>query len=89
MKLNPKTSDALDKWLGTDTWHKSHDLDMARFYDFVDQYQQDHGYSINESELQQEMEKRAGVTGDPLKEVIRERIRLAYNILDFLEHTDR
>ena len=89
MSLKPATSEALDEWLSPDTWHTKHDLDMVRLYDFVDQYQKDHGYTINEIKLQEEIEKRADVSDGSLQEVIRERISLAYNILDFLEHTGR
>lgn len=90
MILKPTTERALGVWLGPDTWHTNHDLDLNRFYNFVDQYQKDHGYTIDESSLQEIFEREAGGNvGEPLQEVIRARISLANNILDFLKRTGR
>jgi len=51
MKLSSETEKKLDAWVKVDTWHTNHVLDMDRWYDFVNQYQRDHGYSIDESAL--------------------------------------
>lgn len=90
MILKPTTKDALDAWIGPSTWATRDDRDMNRFYDFVSQYQKDHGYTIDESGLLEIIEQKLG--GEPSteeQETIRERISLAYNILDFLKHTGR
>ena len=96
MEFRPNTSSALDRWIGADTWHTRHPNDMARWYDFVDQYQRDHGYDIDEVAVLEEIEHRAakalGIsTGNlgQLTDVIRERISLAYDILQFLSRTTR
>lgn len=95
MQLKPNTEKALDAWLGPETWHTNHDEDMNRWYDFVNQYQRDHGYTIDEVALRETIEykltKKIGERFDNeiLRKEIRERISLAYNILDFLEHTGR
>lgn len=90
MQLSTATERALQGWIGPSTWHTSHDLDMERWYKFVDQYQRDHGYTINEPELQAHIEgKSTTPMNDYLKGTIRERISLAYKILDFLRTTNR
>lgn len=90
MQLNPEVEQKLDTWVKVNTWHTKHDLDMDRWYDFVDQYQKDHGYSIDEVALREIIERKVtdGVT-DSLREEIKARISLAYNILDFLKRTGR
>lgn len=94
MELKPETQKALNAWLGPDTWDTPHSLDWQRFFDFVNQYQSEHGFTIEESGLCEIMEEKLrGKTGHPIsgktREVIRDRIRLAYYILDFLKHTGR
>ena len=90
MKLKLSTEEALYKWLGSDTWHTSNDFDMNRFYDFVDQYQKDHGFTIDEASLREVIERKvkAGVN-EQIRKIIHEHISLAYRILDFLKHTGR
>ncbi|HYX72001.1 MAG TPA: hypothetical protein VE732_04465 [Nitrososphaera sp.] len=93
MQLNPDTDKALNGWLGPQTWYKNHPFDMDRFYKFVDQYAQDHGYTIDETALREEIEHRVtkygGRVGEELRDIIRSRISLAYDILRFLEVTGR
>jgi hypothetical protein len=80
----------LSAWVGPTTWHASHDYDMDRWYDFVDQYQRDHGYTIDEAALREHIEQQVeGGVNDHLRDIIRARISLAYNILDFLKRTKR
>jgi hypothetical protein len=90
MQLSTEAEVALDAWLGASTWHSGHDADMDRWYVFVDRYQRDHGFHIDEPALQGLIEKKPGgnVTKD-LKHVIRENISLAFRILDFLKCTNR
>ncbi len=100
MQLDPRSSEALSRWIGPDTWHTSHTYDMGRFYDFVNAYQQEQGNTIDEALLRDEINRRAnefhGTISDPgsvAREVrdklIRSRISLACDILDFLQHTGR
>jgi len=90
MGLKPATKRALDAWLGADTWPTKHDADMGRWYDFVSQYQKDHGFTIDEAGLRELIEDKTRASGnEDLRRVIRERIGLAYSILDFLKHTGR
>lgn len=90
MQLSPEAEQKLDAWVKVDTWHTNHIFDMERWFDFVDQYQKDHGYSIDEVALREIIERKVtdGVT-DSLREEIKARISLAYNILDFLKRTGR
>jgi hypothetical protein len=90
MELKPDTEAALDAWVGPNTWYTDHSLDMDRWYDFVDQYQKDYGFTIDEADLREIIEgKVKGGVNDQLRQIIRDRISLAYNILDFLKHTKR
>ena len=93
MQLQPDTDNALNTWLGPSPWSTNHPLDMERFYDFVDQYQKDYGYTIDENALREEIESRVtrygGSVSEELRDIIRSRISLAYKILDFLKRTNR
>lgn len=90
MKLSSETEKKLDAWGKVDTWHTNHKFDMDRWYDFVNQYQKDHGYSIDEAALREIIEKKVeGNVNDLLRGEIRTRISLACNILDFLNRTGR
>lgn len=93
MILSEKAARKLEVWAGSETWHTSHDRDMDRFYMFVDQYATDHGFIINdESVLQEQI---ASITNtpledeNPLKQLIRDRVSLMCNILDFLKAAGR
>ena len=90
MELQPETQKALKAWIETETWHSGHDADMDRFYDFVDQYQKDHGFTIDEPSLRETINRIATGGGDEkVRKMIREYIELAYRILDFLKRTRR
>jgi len=92
MNLSEDTVEKLEVWAKPETWHTNHDLDMHRFFGFVDQYAKDHGYTVDESELHDRIASvRNTPTGDdnPLEETIRSRISLMVNILDFLQVTGR
>ena len=92
MELQPETSKALDKWLGPETWYTNHDLDMGRFYDFVDRYAAEHGYVIDETALAEEIVRRLKQkrnVNEALEKIVETRLILAYNILDFLKRTQR
>lgn len=89
MKLHPEAEKALEGWLGDATWHTSHPRDMNRWFEFVNVYQRHHGFTIDEAQLQELIEVKGAVADDWLKEVISDRITLAYYILDFLQHTKR
>jgi hypothetical protein len=90
MTLSTKTEAMLDKWLACDTWHTAHDSDMNRWYDFIQQYQSDHGFTIDENGLHNYIIRKASIKGnDYLCNTVRERLSLAFCILDFLKHTGR
>ncbi len=95
MQLKPNTEKALDTWLNADTWYTYDRDDMNRWYDFVDQYEREHDFKIDEDVLREIIERKlteiAGKCFDnePLRNTIQEQISLAYNILDFLKHTER
>ena len=95
MQLKPNTGKTLDAWLGPDTWHTKNDYDMNHWYAFVDQYQRDHGFTIDEVALRELIErkltKKTGKRFDDeyFRNLFHERISLAYNILDFLKYTGR
>ena len=92
MQLKPNTQTALEAWL-VPTWDSGHALDEERFYKFVDQYQKDHGFSIDEAGLRDEIKRTALVKGRPVgshqDNLIHESVSLAYKILDFLKATGR
>ncbi|MFH1008646.1 MAG: hypothetical protein V1800_14290 [Candidatus Latescibacterota bacterium] len=90
MQLKPDSEEALNTWVGPSTWYTEHDLDMDRWYDFVNQYQKDHGFTIDEASLREVIERRVeGAVNDQLDHIIRDRISLASNVLDFLKRTGR
>lgn len=90
MTLSRPAEEKLHIWLASPTWYTAHARDMARWFDFVDQYQRDHGYVLNEAGLQEKIAALAAPDDGPaLDNVIRERISLAYNILGFLDRTGR
>ena len=89
MELTDMTMTTLKKWSGRSTWHTSHDDDMDLWYDFVNQYQNDHGFEIDEGALFEIIVSEVGDINEDLEEVIRDRISLAYCILDFLRRTGR
>jgi hypothetical protein len=95
MQLSPETSKALDAWLGPETWDSvpKHHYDMERFYRFVDQYQKDHGFSLDEDALRTEIKSRVKAKGRAFgnhqEELVEELINWAYAILDFLKVTRR
>ena len=90
MILQPETSRALGNWLGPDTWHTDHHTDWDRWYDFVDQYQREHGNTIDEVALRDHIAHEAKCDGDEeFAQIIAQRISVMYRILDFLARTDR
>ena len=93
MELQSKTSEALDHWLGIETWQTNHECDLNRFFDFVNQYSLEHGFVMDEAALREEMERRVqrlhGYPGERAREELREWLSRAYTILDFLRHTGR
>ena len=95
MQLEPNTEKTLDVWLGLSTWFTNNTTNMNHWYGFVDQYQREYGFNIDEAGLREIIEhKLTKIDGkrfdnEALRNVIRNRISLAYNILDFLKHTRR
>ena len=92
MQLKPQTEAALDRWL-VPTWDSGRPYDSERFYKFVDQYQKDHGFSIDDADMREQIKRRAIAKGRPYgshqETVVYEAVSLAYKILDFLKATGR
>ena len=90
MILSKDAEKALDHWINIPTWCTNDRTDIDRWYKFVDQYQKNHGFAIDEPTLREKIEAKIdGVVYEDLRDIIRERISLAYNILDFLKCTGR
>ncbi|ELA8469891.1 hypothetical protein Q1G98_003383 [Vibrio alginolyticus] len=91
MKLSEFESKKLEAWICSDTWSRDHDNDMARFFEFINAYQKDHGYHIpDESILAETIASKASVsTDDELFIEIQKKVSLMYTILDFLKVTGR
>ena len=92
MNITTEARAKLENWAKPSTWHTSHDLDLHRFFEFINQYVVDHGHSVDESELKDLIATITNTpTGNdnPLEEIIRERISLMVEILDFLQVTGR
>ena len=91
MQLKPNTEKALDGWIKKETWDtRNPPCDMKRFFDFVNEYQKEHGYTIDEPEMRDIIKGKLGIKGElqePLLETINRYVYLAYDILDFLKHT--
>lgn len=92
MSLKPNTQKALDHWL-VPTWDSGHHLDEERFYQFLDQYQREHGFNIDESGLRDEISRAVKAKNLPFgkhqEDLVHDHVLLAYNILDFLKATGR
>ncbi|WP_114766968.1 hypothetical protein [Vibrio rhodolitus] len=88
MNLSTESEAKLANWANTDTWHSNHDLDLHRFFKFINQYANDHGHLVDESILK---DKIASMTNTPtgndntLEDIIRKRISLMVEILDFFK----
>ena len=92
MDLAPATRQALSNWM-VSSWDSDieHDEDKRRFHLFVDQYHRDHGFSIDESGLREEIKCTAHAKGLPFGEhqerLAYDHVSRAYSILEFLKHT--
>lgn len=78
----------LKSWLSGNR-HTPHDLDMGRWFDFVDQLYRD-GRIIDEGRLVEHIESLAVTNGANVpRQTIEKRAMLATGIIDFLTHTGR
>ncbi len=90
MKLGAKSEEAFTLWIGTDTWHTGHWCDEGRFFDFVDAYSREHGYTLDEAALREMAVRHARISENKrLVEELNSYIRLMVRILLFLEHVNR
>lgn len=91
MSLKPETERALHGWLGPFTWDSNHQADLHRFYQFIHQYQREHGFDMDEHEMQQIIREVAISRNHPFgefqEEIAQERVSLAVEILDYLRVT--
>jgi hypothetical protein len=93
MQLKPNTRQALDNWL-VPTWDSSDGLiDKLAFYNFIDQYQREHGCDFDVSELRSEIKAVADQKNLPFGEhqymVLQQRLNDMITILDFLKESGR
>lgn len=94
MLFKQKTERALNEWVGSYISVNDHDSDEARkFYFFVSQYLQDHGYWMNQAAMRNAIRRRIRQQGLALakerEQRVVERITSAGQILDFLKVTGR
>ncbi len=93
MQLKANTEVALNEWVKSPTWDSGQHEDRRRFYQFVNQYQKDHGSVIYESELREQIKSAANAKGHPIssdqEKAIQDFVSLAYKVLEFLETTRR
>lgn len=90
VRLKFSAEEALDSWVVPLTWYTGHPAEIDRFYDFVDQYQKDHGYSLNKAGLREIIEKKIdGDISDELREIIDQRLDMAAKFLAFLKRAKR
>lgn len=92
MKLGLETEKTLNYWLSQDTWHTSHSLDMERFYNFLDCYVKEQGYSVDRAELREEISRKVNNEGKRIDHFIEEieyHLDQADLIIYFLEKTGR
>jgi hypothetical protein len=93
MEFKRKTEQALDEWMGAYSSDSQRDEDETRkFYYFVSQYVQDHGYRINQRAMMEAIKKkirRQGRVGKQHEQRVSARISSAGEILDFLKVTGR
>lgn len=99
MILPDNTNKKLKSWIGWDTWYKNNTSDMNMFFDFVNEYSKEVGFSIIEEDSL--IETIADIAKIPMNEreieegqnylysVIKEKISLMHDILDFLKATKR
>lgn len=89
MIINKEIEHVMLKWIGASTWHTDHPCDERRFHYFVKSYQRFNGNHINESELLKILCSHAKLSPNntTMIELVRRKIRLITNILDFLDST--
>lgn len=100
MNITGECKEKLQQWVGGETWHTGDVFDMKRFYLFIDAYIKANGYHIsNESMLAETIAREADVETitredgidniTPLFRIIKDRVSLMHDILDFLKATNR
>jgi hypothetical protein len=94
MVFKHQTEQALDEWVGSyisDTHQNSEEA--RKFYLFVSQYLQDHGYRMNQAAMRNAIKRRFRQQGLALakerQQRVLERITSAGQIFDFLKVTGR
>ena len=84
---------ALDHWISPSMWDSSHHTDEAKFFQFVSQYQKDHGFSVDEDVMRDTIKQvvmaKGHPFGQPQADFVHKRVALARNVLDFLSATGR
>jgi hypothetical protein len=79
MAFKHKTDQALNEWVGTYTSETEHGEDEARkFYCFVSQYLQDHGYKMNQRAMNDAIKGMIRQRGFALGKAQEQRLRARY-----------
>lgn len=91
---NKTTLDALDTWLGRDTWYTGHALDDGRFMDFILAVWDEHGRLWDESFAREIMERKVralhqGFDEETLTKTINDKKQDGTVILEFLSHVTK
>ena len=89
MNISEECVEKLKEWVAVDTWHTNHDLDMDRFYKFIQAYHLENGCHISdESILAETIANYAGIdSSSPLFDTLSDCVSLLYSILDYLKVT--
>ena len=92
MKMSNQTTSAFQQWIGKDTWHTHHPLDMDRFYDFVQSLWNDQYTDIDliRQNIREEI-KELHPNFDPQyrDETIDRRVSEAEHIFSYLRHIEK
>ena len=93
MIFSSLTERALDHWISPSTWDSLNHTDTAKFYEFVSQYQKDHGFAMDERAMRDTIKEvvmaKGHPFGQPQADFVHTRVALARNVLDFLSATGR
>ena len=59
MTFSSATEQALDRWISPRTWDSLTHTDAAKFFQFVSQYQKDHGFFMDEGLMRDSIKQAA------------------------------
>jgi hypothetical protein len=93
MIFSSLTEQALDHWITPSTWDSLNHTDTAKFYEFVSQYQKDHGFAMDERFMRDTIKEVVMAKGHPFgrleADFVHKCVSVARNVLDILSATRR